>query len=199
MEKGVNDFFVACGNNMDAELETFKLFGVVRDPKTKNGRVIYGLRAVDVNVHRGGGFYFLNLLFGRPNVVGKLDLDRLRECTVDEFNNLLLKEGKPSVFLGLPDRFEDLPLSVKINPVWGTSLKLGYLQMQSKRLQEEILLEAGFQQAEIQDILSQSQTKLNEFIIKSFSDYASATESQLKSQVKPVGEQKSEDVGGKFY
>jgi hypothetical protein len=197
MDKQVSDFVVFVGNNVDAELETYKLGTIQSDPKPKNTRVLFRVKAVDVNVRRSGGFYLLNLIFGRPNVVGKFDLDRVREATASESNTFVIKVGKPAMYLCLPDRFDDLPSDIKNSPVWSSVFKLGYLAQGSRELQEETLREAGYQSAEIQDILSQSQSKLNEFIMKQFSDYSQATEQGLKAQVKGGGEPKSDDGLGR--
>ena len=198
MERPILDFFIAIGNNMDDELGEYKVFNIVSDPKIKNGRVILNLRAVDVNVRRNGSFYLFNLILNRPNIVGRLDLDKRRDCAVDEQNFFSAKDGKPSVWFAFPDTFEQLPMMLKQNKFFGTSLRLAYLQKLSVELQEQTLREQGYQQAEINDILSQSQTKLNEFILKTVNDYTQVNEQNLKKG-SPKDEQKPDEQGGKFY
>lgn len=178
MDRVISDFFVAGGNDMDAELDSFHLFVMADDLRIKNNRVILRLKARDVSVRKSGGFHLVQ------DILGRGDLDRVRECTVDEDLFFPLREGTPSVFLGLPDTFEQLPSVIRNNRFIGVALKIAYLQKHSLDLQAQMYAEAGYQASEIQDILSQSQTKLSEFVVKQVTDMTQATENKVRDDTK---------------
>jgi len=179
-EREINDFVVMLADNMDAELDTFHLFTLQADPKVKNRRIILSLQAVDVPVRRSGGFYFFKALTGQPLVANKVELDKRREVSVGQNFFLLVKAGKPNVYAVFPDDFDQLPQSLKEHSILGALFKMMYLAVKSNQLKEEIMAEAGIQASEIEDILSQSQTRLSETMMKMVQDWTQATENQLK-------------------
>lgn len=186
VDRVINDFVVVLGNDVDGELESFKLFNVVENPRIKNGRVFLGLKARDVEVRKSGGFHFVQ------TVLGRADLDRKRTCAVDEDLFFSIKDGKPNMFLALPDDWDKLPNSIKNNRFVGQALKMAYLQKKSLDLQAQSLIDAGYQSAEINDILSQSQSKLNDFVMKQFNAYSQEQQTSLEKQIKPTEEKTSE-------
>ena len=50
MEKEIHNFIVVVGNNVDEELEGYKLFTVNGDLKVKNQNILANLQARDENV-----------------------------------------------------------------------------------------------------------------------------------------------------
>lgn len=192
MEKEIHNFIVVVGNNVDEELEGYKLFTVNGDLKVKNQNILANLQARDVNVVRSAGRTFWNLVTGKPTVQGGLELDKIRQANFKEELFFIIKQGKPAVGLAFPDRFEDLPESLKKHKYLGTALKLTYMQMQAINQQRELLEEAGFNQTEIWDKLTQSQTKATEYINKMIQDL---TNNQQKAITKETEEKKKREEG----
>ncbi len=64
-----------------------------------------------------------------------------------------------------------------------TQWKVYYQMRKVRQEQEQILLEAGYQQSEIQDLLTQSQTKLNDFVFKQIDNFKKSQEGDLKKQI----------------
>jgi hypothetical protein len=195
MDREINDFFIALGDDMDSELETHKLFTQQADPIVKNRRIIFEIRAVDVPVRRGGGFYFFKMLTGQPLVANKFALDKKRKVGVAQDLCFDIKRGKPAITVAFPDSYDKLPQSLKEHPILGMALKMTYLARQSNQLQEDIMQEAGIQQSEIEDRLSQSQTRLNDFMLKQISDYNAMMESQVRqNKALPVPQPKEGNI-----
>lgn len=200
MDKPINDFAVIMGNNMDDELETYKLFTIEQDPKMKNNRVLLTLRAKDVPVRRTGGWFLMRWFFRLPFIANQMDLMKKREVSVADDLYLPIKDGKPSISLALPDTYDKLPLSVKQHPILGALFKMFYDARDSRMNAEEILKEAGYQQSEINDLLSQSQTRLNEFMIKNVQDWTQGLENSMKQKAtSPKGEEQKPQAGGINY
>jgi len=70
-----------------------------------------------------------------------------------------------------------------VNPAMSTQWKVYYQMRKVRQEQEQILLEAGYQQSEIQDLLTQSQTKLNDFVFKQIDNFKKSQEGDLKKQI----------------
>jgi len=198
-QRQILDFVIIVGNNVDDELETYKILNLVQDPKHKNGRVLLTLQARDVPIRKSGGWYFLNLLTGRHHVVGALDLERKREVSVAEDLFIQIKAGKPNVFLAFADERDKLPKGFKDNQLMDMLWNMFYVMRKKKEEQEEMLREAGMQQSEIQDLLTQSQTRLNDFIFKQMQSYNSALENQIRSGKPAQPPPTEEPKKGGFY
>jgi hypothetical protein len=184
-QRQILDFVIIVGNNVDDELETYKILNIMQDPKHKNGRVLLTLQARDVPIRKSGGWYFFNLLTGRHHVVGSLDLERKREVSIAEDLFLQIKVGKPNVFLAFADERNKLPKGFKDNPLMDMLWDMFFAMRKNKEEQAEMLREAGMQQSEIQDLLTQSQTRLQDYMKNYIQSYNAAFENQIKSGGRP--------------
>jgi hypothetical protein len=193
MEQPILDFVIMMGDDMDSELDTYHLFRIINDPKPKNGRVLLQLQAVDVGVRKSGGFYWLKAMTGQPLIANGLDLGKRREVSVAQDLMFVIKQGKPMVFGVYPDDYEKLPKELKDNQTWALLFKMFYLARKSLKVKEEIMEELGYQKSEIDDTLAQSQTTLNNFMLKQVQDWTTATEQQLKNA--PPKPQPKDGVG----
>lgn len=190
VENQINDFCVVAGNQVGGELETYRLFNIVSDPRSMNGRVLLTLKACDVNVHRAGGWYLANKMFGRQPVVGALDLNKKRETTVSERLFIPIKLGKPSIFLALPDEYAKLPKGIKDDPMLALLFEMFYRLIENEEMQKQMLVQAGLKDSEIQDRLSQSQTMLNEFMLRQVEQFQNMQNPELgKDKKEPPREQ----------
>ena len=199
VERTIQDFVITVGDDMDAELETYKLFAIVGDVRPKNRNVSLPLQARDVNVRRAGGWYFLNLLLGRKPVVGSIELDKKREVSVGEDLFIQIKTGKPSVFLAFPDTYDKLPKGFKDNEAMALLWKMFFQMRDSRRELEDTMKESGWQQREIQDRLSQSQTMLNDFMFKQFQSFQAVMEKQVKTGAPPEAQKDDGKKQPGFY
>jgi len=184
MEKPIEPIILTFGDSFDDELETYKLFNSIDDLKIKNGRAYFSVMARDVPVRRASGITFINWIFGRPTIIGKLELDKKRSFTNKQDLVFPIKNGTPNVSVVFPDRFDNLPESFKNHRFLGNAIKLGYLEMDSVVAQAELMREAGYQETEIADKLSQSQTQLNEFIVNTYQQFSQQQTDQLKTELK---------------
>lgn len=189
MDKEVNDFLVFVGD-VDEDLDNFALGVVVGGMKVKNKRVNADVLVRDVNVVRSAGRTLWNWITGKPTIQGGMELDKVRNANFSEELIFAIKLGKPALALVFPDRFEQLPESIKKDKYFGTAFQITYMQMQALNTQKELLEEAGFNQTEIWDKLSQSHTKSNEYITKLVQDY---TKDQNKSLEREAMDRKKQE------
>lgn len=195
----INDFLVVVGNNMDEELGTHRLFNIMADPKVKNRRILFQLQARDVPVRRRGGWYFFNLILGRKPIIGSTDLSQMRELSVAEDMVLQVKSGKPNIYVVFAESLENMPKTFKDDVRWKTVLQMLFLMRQNEEALAELYGSANLQQTEIQDRLSQSQTMLNDFVIKQMQNFQQAFE-QTERKKLVEGDQGQQPQQGKgFY
>lgn len=168
----INDFILVIGNNMDEELETFRLFNIMSDPKVKNHRVLFQLQARDLPVRRRGGWYFFNLLLGRRPIIGKYELAKMREMSVAEDLVFQIKSGKPNIYVVFAESLENMPKAFKDDVRMRTFLQMFFLMRQNEESLAELYASANLQQTEIQDRLSQSQTMVSKFVTEQMQQYA---------------------------
>lgn len=196
MEKQIEPILVLFGNNFDDELETYKVFNQIDDPKIKNERAYFSVVARDVPVRRPQGLTFMNWMLGRPTIIGKLELDKKRSFTIKQDLVFPIKMGTPSVTMVFPDNFDNLPESFKNHKFFGSGIKVAYLEMESVIAQAELMKEAGYQETEILDKLSQSQTQAHEYMLKQFQQFSQQQTEDLKSE---LNNKPKEPKDGGFY
>ena len=193
-EKPIRDFVTVVGNNIDPELEQYKIHRVVGDFKVMNGRLVVMLNAVDVPVRRIGSAFW-NWIRGKPHITGGLDLDKERQVSFNESLTFLIKDGSPADYLVFAEKFSDLPRSIQTDPYFGTAFQLAYLAKQSDEAKIQLMREAGLQETEIMDKLTQSRTKENEYIKQTMEELSNNSQQEIAKDIEKL----KKEGGGGFY
>jgi hypothetical protein len=139
---------------------------------------------------------------GRRHIVGKVDLSQMRELSVPEDMVLPIKLGKPSVYVVFAERKESLPKAFKDDRRWRMTFDLLYMARANEQALAELYESANLQQTEIQDRLSQSQTMLNDFVIKQMQNFQQALEQGERKKLLDASaqqQQQQQRQQGGFY
>jgi hypothetical protein len=172
-EKQISDFIVSLGDYDPADLESYRIFRIEDLPIVKNQMYICNdLKAVDVPVRQSGGRYVFNQMFGRPNVIGQIDLEKQRKTSFETGLLIPLKSGgKPNVYIMLPPTFELLADAIKNHPDFAPAFELGYMSRQNKMALKQMMIESGISRGEMEDRISQSNTSYMENIRKAINSF----------------------------
>lgn len=185
MEKPILDFVVVVGNSRAnaGALSSYRIHRMISDPDIMNGRMVCNFNAVDVPVRKSGGWWFFKKLFGQQTVAGGLDLEQQRRASFDASSIYQIKMGKPNVYVGFPDEFDDLPESMKKDELLSTVLRLWYDAKKSQQIKIQILNDAGIQKTEQQDILAQSNSKFIQYVTGTVKQFNDSQINELKKDV----------------
>jgi hypothetical protein len=181
MNKDVCDFLVFLGSPPKELGDSGVVFRIEKRGVRHNNIVRFSdLRVVDLPVRMASSGFLKNALFGRPNVVNGLELDKPRECVINaDLIKPLKHSGNPMVFAVLPDSFGDLADSFRQDEYFNQGFELGYMIREKESNAMKDLINLGRSRDEVNDIIGGSVTKSVEFAKELFNNFSKDVDAKV--------------------